>query len=81
MSKFARSLCSAALFGAAAAFVWTALLDDRAKDSVKRAGQKTAQLANHMVGTYMENGQGAVDENLVTQNQEWIKEQWRQAGF
>lgn len=81
MGKFVRGLCSAVLLGGTAAFVWTSLLNDRAKDSLKRAGQVGSQLANHVVSSYMANGQGSLDENAIKQNQEWINEQWRQAGF
>lgn len=83
MGKIKRAFVSAALMGGAAAFVWTNLLNEQAKTSLKNAANNTAGLATHLLEEYMgeTNSSSEANKEAARQNQLWVEQQWKQAGY
>lgn len=74
------SALSAALLVGMATFTWTALLDERARSSVKNATSSTINLLDHLIGLYMSDGreQSPIDDE---QNRQWVRQQWKDIGY
>lgn len=74
------SALSAALIVGAVTFTWSALLDERARTSVKRAAMSTVSLLDHLMGLYMSDGreQSPIDDE---QNRLWVQQQWKDIGY
>lgn len=74
------SALSAALLVGAATFTWTALLDERARTSVRNATKATVDLLDHLIGLYMSDGRepSPIDDE---QNRQWVRQQWKDTGY
>lgn len=61
-------------------FAWNALLDEKARDSVRRAASKTSALMRSLARAYV----GAEEEDDVEatrRNQAWVAQQWKKIGY
>ena len=81
MGRLAKSLNSLMLLGGASLVVWNLLLDERAKQSIRRTANQVVNLGSHLLNTYMEPNQMANDEAAAAYNRAWVEQQWREAGY
>lgn len=77
ISKFGSALVT----GAMVSVGWHLLLDERARESVRRAAREVSNLAAFAANTYMKAGSEPNLDEAKKRNQEWVRIQWKQAGF
>lgn len=80
MGRIRRVALSAAFLAGAISFIWSGLLNERARTSVKQAAGATGGLLNRLITLYMTSG---VEESEIDdeQNRAWVRQQWKDAGY
>ena len=77
ISKFGSSVVTGVMISVG----WHLLLDERARESVRRAAREVSNLAAFASNTYMKAGSGSNLDEARKRNQEWVRMQWNRAGY
>ena len=77
ISKFGSSVVTGVMISVG----WHLLLDERARESVRRAAREVSNLAAFAANTYMKAGSGSNLDEARKRNQEWVRMQWTRAGY
>ena len=83
MGAIRRNLVGLGVLAGGVAVAWNVLRDARARNSVRSAASSVSQLANHFASLYVGAApeDGVDDEFAAERNREWVKQQWRDAGY
>lgn len=81
MGLVSKSLRSAIIAAGGLAIVWNVFIDERAKESVRRAAKVTGNLASQALSTYMDPMAEFSSEEAAEFNQSWVEQQWRNIGY
>lgn len=79
--RLIRNVSSAFVACAVTSAGWHLLLDERARESVRRAAREVSNLAAFAANTYMKAGSESSLDEARKRNQEWVRKQWKQAGY
>lgn len=81
MGLVSRSLRSAIIAAGGLAIVWNVFIDERAKESVRRATKVTGDLASQALSTYMDPMAEISSEEAAGFNRRWVEQQWKNIGY
>lgn len=61
--------------------IWNVFLNERAKNSVKKAASVTCCLAGQALSTYMDPVGDFATEEAAEYNRQWVEQQWHGIGY
>lgn len=81
MGVVSRGFRSALLVVGGLTVFWNVFLNERAKNSVKKAASVTCCLAGQALSTYMDPVGNFVTEEAAEYNRQWVEQQWHWIGY
>lgn len=81
MGVVSRGFRSALLVVGGLTVFWNVFLNERAKNSVKKAASVTCCLAGQALSTYMDPMGDFDTEEAVEYNRQWVEQQWHGIGY